>query len=118
MSEERGVGLFVQDMLASIERIESYIAGVDADGFEGDSLLQDAVFRRLVVIGEAAKHIPPAVRERQPDIPWHKVAGLGDVLMHRYYGIIVDEVWQVLTVDMPAVKMRLVRLQADLAHPE
>ena len=64
MSEERGVGLFVQDMLESIEKIESYLARMDTDGFEEDSLLQDAVFRRLEIIGEAAKHIPPAVRER------------------------------------------------------
>ncbi len=64
MSEERGVGLFVQDMLESIEKIESYLASMDTDGFEEDSLLQDAVFRRLEIIGEAAKHIPPAVRER------------------------------------------------------
>ena len=90
MSEERGVGLFVQDMLESIEKIESYLASMDTDGFEEDSLLQDAVFRRLEIIGEAAKHIPPAVRERHPDIPWQKVAGLRDVLIHRYYGIIVE----------------------------
>ncbi len=64
MSEERGVGLFVQDMLESIEKIENYLARMDTDGFEEDSLLQDAVFRRLEIIGEAAKHIPPAVRER------------------------------------------------------
>ena len=103
MSEERGVGLFVQDMLASIEKIESYLVGVDPDGFDGDSLLQDAVFRRLEILGEAAKHIPLAVRERRPDIPWQKVAGLRDVLIHRYYGIIVEQAWRILTVDLPAV---------------
>ena len=91
MSEERGVGLFVQDMLESIEKIESYLASMDTDGFEEDSLLRDAVFRRLEIIGEAAKHIPPAVRERHPDIPWQKVAGLRDVLIHRFYGISVEQ---------------------------
>ena len=118
MSEERGVGLFVQDMLESIEKIESYLASMDTDGFEEDSLLRDAVFRRLEIIGEAAKHIPPAVRERHPDIPWQKVAGLRDVLIHRYYGIIVEQVWRILTVDLPAVKKHLVREQTDLEHSE
>ena len=118
MKEERGVVLFVQDMLTSIEKIESYLAGADADGFEEDSLQQDAVIRRLEIIGEAAKHIPPAVRERHPDIPWQKVAGLRDVLIHRYYGIIVEQVWRIVTVDLPAVKEQLVRVQADLEHLE
>lgn len=118
MSEERSVGLYVQDMLECIEKIESYLAGVDADGFEGDSLLQDAVFRRLEIIGEAAKHIPPAVRDRHPDIRWQKVAGLRDVLIHRYHGIIVEQVWRILTDDLPALKKQLVRVQSDLAHLE
>ncbi|MCY4436580.1 MAG: DUF86 domain-containing protein [Chloroflexi bacterium] len=118
MSEERDVGLFVQDMLTSIEKVESYLAGVDANGFEGDSLLQDAVFRRLEIVGEAAKHIPPAVRERHPDIPWQKVAGLRDVLIHRYHGIIVAQVWKIVTVDLPAVKKQLVQVQTDLEHSE
>lgn len=70
-------------MLECIEKIESYLAGVDAGGFEGDSFQQDAVFRRAEIVGEAAKHIPSAVRKRHPDIPWQKVAGLRDVLIHR-----------------------------------
>ena len=114
MSKERSVALFVQDMLDSIEKIDSYRAGVTADDFATDSLLQDAVFRRLEVIGEAAKHVSEAVRARHPNVPWQEIAGLRDVLIHKYFGIIVEQVWQVITTDLPAVEPGLQQVKADL----
>ena len=118
MRGERSVALYVEDMLECIEKIESYCAGVTADEFAADSLLQDAVFRRLEVIGEAAKHVPEAVRSRHPDFPWRRVAGLRDVLIHQYPDVIVERVWQVITVDMPTVKPHLLQVQADLEGAE
>ena len=118
MSKERSVALYLQDMLESIEKIESYRVGVTADEFAANSLLQDAVVRRLEVIGEAAKHVPQAVRAGYPDVPWRRISGLRDVLIHEYFGVIVDRVWQVITIDMPAVKPRLLQVQADLDSAE
>ena len=123
MSKERSVALYLQDMLESIEKIESYRVGVTADEFAANSLLQDAVsnifqVRRLEVIGEAAKHVPQAVRAGYPDVPWRRISGLRDVLIREYFGVIVDRVWQVITIDMPAVKPRLLQVQADLDSAE
>ena len=118
MREDRSVALFVQDMLESIEKIDGYRAGVTAEEFAASSLLQDAVFRRLEVIGEAAKHVPNAVRTRHPDIPWHRIAGLRDVLIHKYFGIIVEQVWQVISTDLPSVRQHLLKVQADFEHAE
>lgn len=87
MSDERDTLRYVQDMLACIERIENYCAGVTVREFAANLLLQDAVVRRLEVMGEAAKHVPQAVRAQNPDIPWRRIAGLRDVLIHDYSGV-------------------------------
>lgn len=118
MRGERSVALFVGDMLECIEKIEKYCAGVTADEFAADSLLQDAVTRRLRVIGEAAKHVPQSVRSQHPDIPWRRIAEFGGKLIHQYPVVLVDRIWQVITVDMPAVKPHLLQVQADLESAE
>ena len=118
MSKERSVALYVQDMLDCIQKIEGYRAGVTADEFAANSLLQDAVVRRLEVIGEAAKHVPQEVRARYPDIPWRTIAGLRDVLIHEYFGVILERVWEVITIDLSAVKPHLANVQADLEDAE
>ena len=113
MSRDRSVAVYVQDMLECIERAQEYCAGVTADEFEVNIMLQDAVFRRVEIFGEAAKHVPRSLRARYPDIPWQRITGLRDVLVHRYFGIIVEQVWQVATTEMPALKPRLVQVHAD-----
>ncbi len=118
MSKERSVALYVQDMVECIEKIESYRAGVTADELAANSLLQDAVVRRLEIIGEAAKHVPQEVRARYPDVPWRTMAGLRDVPIHEYFGVILERVWEVITIDISTVKPHLVRAQADLEDAE
>jgi uncharacterized protein with HEPN domain len=118
MSVDRSVAQFVQDMLESIEKIESYLVGVTPDEFSANSLLYDAVFRRLAIVGETAKHVPEEVRANYPDIPWQKIAGLRDVLIHRYFGIIVEQVWHVIAIDLPTVKPHLSQVHTDLDNAE
>ncbi len=118
MSKDRSVAVYVQDMLECIERAQDYCAGVTAGEFEANIMLQDAVFRRVEIFGEAAKHVPSALRTRHPDIPWQRIAGLRDVLIHKYFGIIVEQVWQVATTEMPALKSRLLQVHADAEEAE
>lgn len=118
MNGGRSIALYVQDMLECIERIERYCAGVTAEEFAASSQLQDAVIYRLEVMGEAAKHVPQAVRSRHPDIPWRRIAGLRGVMNHQYPGVIVERVWQVVTEDMPPIKPHLLQVQADLESAE
>ena len=118
MNKERSVALYVEDMLECIEKIESYRAGVTADELATNSLLQDAVVRRLGIISEAAKHVPQEVRARYPDVPWRTMAGLRDVLIHEYFAVILKRVWEVITTDLPTVKPLLAHVQADLEDAE
>jgi uncharacterized protein with HEPN domain len=65
---------------------------------------QDAVIRQLEIIGEAIKRISPDLLGRRPDIPWRRVAGLRDVLIHQYMGVDIEAVWQVTQQDLPLLR--------------
>lgn len=100
----RDLRLYLEDIRQSILAIEEYAAGSSREGFAADRKLQDAVIRRLEVIGEAAKQLPDDFRARYPEVPWQQVAGLRDVLIHEYFGVKLLRVWHVVTEDLPKLK--------------
>jgi len=106
--------LYVEDILESIARIEEYTAGCSEGDFEDDSQLKDAVNRRLEIIGEAVKNIPPARLAEFPQTPWKKIAGTRDVLVHGYFGVTAERVWEVVQKDLPALKQEVFLLKAVL----
>ena len=67
----------------------------------------DAVMRDLEIIGEAAKHIPPEVRAQHPEIDWQKIAGLRDIVVHEYFGLDVEIIWDVITREVPTLLRQL-----------
>ena len=70
-------------------------------------LIQDAVIRRLEIIGEAVKNIPFSFRKEYPKIPWKKISGLRDILIHEYFGVDMRLVWRITKKDMPEFKKRI-----------
>lgn len=84
---KREASLFIKDVLEVICKIEEYTALLNKEEFLKNHLVQDAVLRRLEVIGEAVKNIPNDVRSNYSDIPWKQMAGLRDVLIHDYFGV-------------------------------
>jgi uncharacterized protein with HEPN domain len=99
------------DLLADIEeaarRIGTYTAGMTYDGFLGNLETQDAVIRNLEIIGEATKNLSAELRAAQPDIPWKGMAGLRDRLIHDYFGVNLDIVWQIAAVDLPELTAQI-----------
>ena len=93
----------IADILEAINRISDYCAGVDYDKFIADTKTQDAIVRNLEVIGEAAKKISNTAREKNPNVPWRSMAGLRDRLIHDYFGINLDIVWEIISHDLPGV---------------
>ncbi|HLA77807.1 MAG TPA: DUF86 domain-containing protein [Vicinamibacteria bacterium] len=81
----------------------SYVEGYARESFGDDPKTVDAVVRNLEIIGEAVKQVPAAVRERAPDIEWTKIAGLRDVLIHAYFGVDLDILWDVVTSKVPGL---------------
>jgi uncharacterized protein with HEPN domain len=82
-------------------------AVVDARRLCQDRKTVDAVLRNLEVIGEAVKQLPAEMRSAHPDVEWQKIAGLRDVLIHAYFGIDLDIVWDVVSNKLPGLERRI-----------
>jgi uncharacterized protein with HEPN domain len=99
--------LYLQDILESIDRIEEYTKKPGKKVFFESSEKQDAVLRRLEIIGEAIKNVPEDIKAANPLIPWKKIAGLRDVLIHSYSGVNLERVWKIVEDDLPKLKKDL-----------
>jgi len=104
---KRNPDVYLQDILESIEYIQSFLNGVSEDEFYKNVEKQDAVLRRLEIIGEAVKHLPEEIRENHPDIPWRQIAGMRDIIIHEYFGITLNMIWVVATEDILELKTKV-----------
>jgi len=91
------------DILELIERIERQTSRMDKLGFLGDPDAQDAMAYRLLAIGEASLHLSAALKVRNPQIPWHQIAGLRNLLAHEYFVRESDLIWETACKDLPAL---------------
>ena len=111
--------LFVEDILTAIDKIETYTRNLSYEEFAATSVVIDAVIRNFEVIGEAAKNIPKRVKNRYPEIPWREAAGFRDVLIHNYFGIDIEAVWDTVHTNIPAFKEQiLLVIRAETAGHE
>ena len=111
---KRNYKMRIQDILDRIESIESYIKDKTEDDFYLDRLLQDAILRCLEIIGEAAKNIPEDIRSKYPNLPWKKMAGLRDVVIHDYSEVVEERVWNTITIELPKTKKLINKIKKDL----
>ena len=112
MSEREKIE-FLRDIDIAIERIENYVKGLTYADFLTDLKTQDATIRNLEIIGEAVKHLPNDFRKRYPQIPWKKIAGARDRLIHGYFGVNFDIVWTIITEDFPSLKLALKKILVE-----
>ncbi|HSK75491.1 MAG TPA: DUF86 domain-containing protein [Thermoanaerobaculia bacterium] len=101
--------LYLQHVLDAIGKIERYVE-VGYDEFMNASHWQDAVIRQLEIIGEAVKRISPELLRQRPDIPWRRIAGMRDVLIHDYMGVDLEAVWQVTQQELTQLRQAVEEL--------
>lgn len=102
--KSREITDYLRDILTSIVEIEEFLHGMTYETFARDKRTVNAVIRSLEVLGEATKHIPASFRKKYPDIPWSRMAGMRDVLIHDYMGVDLMPVWKVAQERLPEIK--------------
>ncbi len=100
----RDYRLYLDDMREAVERIARYVGTRTYPEFVQDELRVDGVVRNLELLGEAVKHIPQAVRDRHPSVPWTKIAGLREVLIHQYFSVNLPIVWDIVQHYIPDLR--------------
>jgi uncharacterized protein with HEPN domain len=104
---------YVEDILDEMNKAESLLDGVPYEQFEADFRINYALVRILEIIGEAAKRLPDAVRQRYSDIPWRSMAGMRDRVIHGYDRVDLQVVWDVVKQDIPRLKPRVEQILLD-----
>jgi uncharacterized protein with HEPN domain len=112
MAPERDETLYLVDMREAVERILRYTtAGRDA--FLADPMIQDAVIRNLEVMGEAVRRVSADTRSAHPEIPWKQIAGTRDRVIHGYFTVDLEIVWEIVETELPSLHQRLASLATD-----
>ncbi|MEK7250657.1 MAG: DUF86 domain-containing protein [Bacteroidota bacterium] len=111
---KRDIRVFLQDIVDSIEKLEQYTELVAEPEFYVDTEKQDAIIRRIEIIGEAVANLPMELRDKFPDVPWRDMVGMRNVMIHNYFGVTLAMVWRVASSDLPKLKERIIEVQKSL----
>lgn len=106
--------VYIRHMIDAADAIDRFLHDTSFDVFQRDELLQSAVLRKLKILGEAAKNVSDACKETTPHIPWKLATGTRDFVIHHYFGVDMNSVWNTATKNVPKLKNQLAVLLKDL----
>ena len=105
--------VYLRHILDAINTVDEYLHKVTEKQFGDTRLLQDGVIRQIEIIGEAVRHISKDIRKTYPEIPWQDVAGMRDKLIHQYFGVDIEKVWNTAKEDLPILKEQVAGILKD-----
>lgn len=98
---------YIQHMLDAIIAIEEFIKDISKEKFIKSDMIHSAVIRKIEIIGEATKNLDDAFKSKYSFVPWKNIAGMRDKLIHGYFGVDLESVWEVTQKDLPLLKEQL-----------
>ncbi|MBU1076403.1 MAG: DUF86 domain-containing protein [Spirochaetes bacterium] len=105
---------YISDLINSIIETEEFVKDMSYDNFLKDKKTSNAIIRSLEVIGEAAKKMPENLKTKYSDIPWKRMAGMRDKLIHEYFGVDLEIVWKVIKEELPSIKPIIEKMKVEI----
>ena len=109
---EKEQAVFIRHIIESIEKIEQFSRGISKESLKDDELRQYAIVRAIEIIGEAVKNLPISVTQKYRSIRWKDIAGTRDILIHAYFSVDLDLVWDIIKIYIPELKQKIEKILA------
>ncbi len=106
--------VYLEDILEAALKIQRYTKNISFKKFSENTLIADAVIRNLEIIGEAAKKIPAEIKEKNTGVEWKKMAGLRDILIHEYFGVNKEIIWDIAKNKVPALRKAINEITKEM----
>jgi len=111
--KDRDIRDYLKDILDSITDIENFVGNMTYEEFIKDRKTLNAVVRSIEIIGEASKKLPDAIKTKYAELPWKEITGMRDKLIHAYFGMDTETIWQTVKHNIPTLKQTIQKIEKD-----
>lgn len=111
---ERSDLVYIEHILESIDAIIDFSGGIDREGLGSDRLRQSAIVREIEIIGEAVKNVSEGLKKKYKEVEWKEISGTRDKMIHHYFGVDLDIVWNIVKINLPDLKRKILKIKKYL----
>jgi uncharacterized protein with HEPN domain len=105
---------FIEHILDSINAIEEFSKNINKEKLISNRLKQSAIVREIEIIGEAVKNMSESLKNKHPEIEWKEIAGTRDKMIHHYFGVDLNIVWNIIKINLPDLKNKILKIKEEL----